>query len=97
MGLRTGPESVLFPPIKISRAVLAYEQKSKSMNNGSKLKFSGTMGVVQTKEIQCKSQSEHISEVLYGGNIYYNKMEGKAERVSKSKEENLQSNPSINT
>lgn len=55
------------------------------------------MGVVQTKEIQCKSQSEHISEVLYGGNIYYNKMEGKAERVSKSKEENLQSNPSINT
>lgn len=54
------------------------------------------MGVVQTKGIQCKSQSEHISEVLYGGNIYYNKMKGKAERVSKSKE-NLQSNPSINT
>lgn len=97
MGLRTGPESVLFPPIKISRIALAYERKRKRMNNGSELKFSGNMGVVQTKEIQCKSQSEHISEILKGGNIYYNKMEGKAERVSKSKEENLQSNPSINT
>lgn len=62
MGLRTDPESLLFPPIKMNRAALAEEQRRR-MNNGSELKIkisaplSGkmSMGAVQTKTYNAKS------------------------------------------